>query len=521
MSAVEGTEEVALGTVVQLGPHKNADQIRTVAINEDGEPLVSLDDTYEVTGQESIRILTKSCNEFFNKGRLAKESMTCLNLSGCETFVPMFDKYNARLGGESFVDKLKSGFMVVVKAIITYVRKVVDWIVVRVKSLFGFTKTKKEISANQVYADELARQVASLIFSASESGGVSEEDKLRAQDYFYSLPSHVTGKEACGIIVKRGEEASAGIKRLSEAGAVIKHAATQVYSLSTEIGKIRSDYNHAMAEFRRGVGEGKLDKAVVNKLTESLNVVLPQEVVNKALKAVQDMSKEVYGIEVNGKGWTTNFRETAKAIDGQLGKQQMALTRDSAKMATRIAKDLADRVRSEPIGMNAKAIGEMGILIDEKDAELIRNVANKAESVTHLIGDYLAYCQRVSMYAEINNYCMEQLQRTEATVASVVSWHSKLTAIASAYLVRDLEKIQKWHDENKLYKQEHEEDPFKTEHGTPLLLLNQEDINRAMHPNGIGFSEEFVYAFRAFKDLPNVKKAINNLLRSLGVPMKV
>lgn len=521
MSAVDGSEEIALGTVVQLGPHKNADQVRTVGQTDDGEPLVSLDDTYEVTGQESIRVLVRSCKEYFNKGRLAKESMTCLNLTGCEGFVPMYDKYNARLGGEGFVDKLKAGFMVVVKAIITYVKKVVEWITVRIKSLFGFTKTKKEIAANQAYAEELQRQVGALIFTATGSGGLSQEDKDRAADYFFSLPPHITGKEACAIIVKRGEEAAPGMERLANSGSIIKHASDQIFGLSSEIGKIRSDYNHAMAEFRRGVADGKLDKGVINALTLSLNAILPDEVVDKALKAVSDMAKQVYGIEVKGEGWTKNFRETAKSIDGQLSKQQMALTPENVSMAKRIAKDLAARVRSEPIGMNAKGISDMGIIIDEKDAELIRNVANKAPSVTHLIGDYLAFCQRVSSYAEINNYCMEQLQRTEATVASVVSWHSKLTAIATAYIVRDLEKIQKWHDENKLYKQDSEEDPFKTEDGVPLLLLTQDQIVRVMNPNGIGFSEEFVQAFRAFKELPNVKKAINNLLRSLGLPMKV
>lgn len=519
MSDILGAEETELGSVIQLSPHQNATQVRTVAKPEDGEPLVSLDDVYEITGQETIGILVRSCQEYFGKGRLAKESMTCLNLAGTERFVPMYDKYNAILGGESFIDKLKKGFLTIINAIITYIKKVADWVVVRLKALFGFGKTETELAAIAKESTELNAKIVSLVGSAH--GNENQLGGLDTMELINSLPAYTTAKEAIIMVRNKAISAEETIKRLADSSKEIKAAEDALNEVLSQLKALKSRYDMNMANVRKLRDEGQARTPDIRELSESFNERLDDGLFEKMFKVTGDLLKSIYDIDISGVNMSNGFRARMKIFENQIVRENAPWTAASSNDYTRLEKGLVERVNANLSSDIASKVGEITKKIGSKQDAADIQAMSKLKGVENIFNNYLQFMTAYSLYVDMIETCANQLQNVKATIDTAVKWNASLKAITTAYLLKDADEVVKWHEENKGVI-----DPENSKHliknGRPVLLYSPSDLVKIHSTDKKDHvKQDILDVARALVQLPDNKKRCNNVLKSLGLQLRV
>ena len=515
-----GFEEGELGSVIQLSPHQNTSQVRAVAQPDDGEPLVSLDDVYEVTGQESIGVLVRSCKEFFGRGRLAKESMTCLRLSGFEGFVPLYDKYNARLGGEGFVDKLKKGFVTIITAIIGYIKKVVDWVVVRLKSIFGLSKSEKELAALAKESTELNSKLIALVGSAhSGENGTGALDTLT---FIKSLPAYVSSKEAITLVRNKAISGEDTIRRLGDSSKEIEAAENALNSALMEIKAMKSRYDSNMSNIRRMRDEGSLIRGDVNRLENSFGERIDDGIFERMFKVTTALLQKVYDIDISGLGMEPGFRSKMEEFNKQIVREKSPWLAASSGDYSRLEAGLIARVNANMNSDIASKVGDVAKTIGSKQDAIDIQSMSKIKGSEEIFNNSLHFMSAYSLYVDMLETCADQLQNIKATVDTAVKWHASLKAITSAYLMKDAEEIVKWHDENKGIVNP-DDSKHLIKNGRPTLLYSPSDLVRVHYSDekGTVIKQDLLDIARALLTTPDNKRRTNNLLKSLGLQLRV
>lgn len=509
--------EIELGSVLQLSPHGTTDQVRVVAQPEDGEPLLSLDDVYEVTGQESIQILTRSVTEYFRKGRLAKESMTCLNLSGCEGFLPVYDRYNARIGGESFVSKLKDGFLTIIKAIITWLKSVCDWAMLKIKTLFGFAKTEKEVAAAVQNLPEVRARVNNILLSAGDKGVVGLFP-INPNELLDTLPPAVTGKEAMTIVRNRTQSQEEVIRALIAVMPDLESTDALLKKSLQRAKQVKSNYTQLVSQLRKKVRGTDFDPSDLVDFGVGINKLLIEDLdYNALIERVQSLGERVYGLNMGQLGLDGSFKnaneqmKTAllskrEAIDPQLMNLYQQLSNNYVKISSAAAN----------IEVSPSALKDLKDMVSQEDAVLVRSLVDKYNGIANILGDYTEFSSKVARYNEALLLCADLVSRMRLTINSTVKWYNSLDLISMAYATKDVKKIAEAHEQLT----PGESGKFVTEGQGAYLLADDMVVLNHFYP-GFNTTEELVSITRNLAKLPEVSSAINNALREFNIPMKV
>ncbi|QDJ97079.1 virion structural protein [Aeromonas phage D3] len=513
---VTGTEEKKLGSVIQLSPHGQSENVRMISQPEDGEPLVSLDDMYEVTGQEAITKLVRSCNEYFKKGRLAKESMTCLNLVGAESFVPMYDKYNARLGGESFVKGLKDGFVAVIKAIIKWIKALTAWIINGVKTLLGFNKTEHECAIASENADSITKNVSALLGSVFETGKDEYTAWVNDTAMVEGIPNNLGNRNTVKVIHAKTLSAEESLAKMVANTEVINQVDKLIADSRAREQKAASDYKVAIARLRRKAKEEKVTESDVAEFVEELERIVFQDIKFRELaKTSKDLISSLFDIEIKDLGYDANFKELKELTRNQIITTQVkTFDRQEAVFAKALAGIKKRTADASTRFLDTKAMTAFSEIADEDDAIFIRGVSEITGN--GIMGDFATFKTRQRGYLELIETVTRVLASTKATMNSMVDYNSRLKAITAAYVVRDLEAIA---DYNKKISKENAD--ILTQGGGSLFFdMDDTSVLKSYYP-GLHVTDDLVLAIRNARELPKVKGAINNLLGSLGVGMRV
>lgn len=510
-------KEMELGSAVQLSPHGTTDQVRVVVQPEDGEPLLSLDDVYEVTGQESIGILVRSAREYFYKGRLAKESMTCLNLAGTESFIPVYDKYNARLGGESFVSKLKDGFIAVIKAIIAWLKAVGDWAVNKIKTLFGFSKTEKEIAAAVQNLPEVRGRINNILMGAGNKGAVGFFP-INPDELLNTLPDNVTGKEAMTIVRSRTQSQKDVIIALDNALPEIESTDAMLKKCVQRAKQAKSNYQQLIAALRKKVKGENFDPSDLVEFGAGINRLLMEDLdYNTVVDRVQILAEKVYGISLGQLGLDASFKEANEQIKTALVSKREAVDPELMSLYQKLSNNYVKiTIAASNIQVSPDALKEMRHIVSQDDATLIKSLVEKYNGIASILGDYTAFSSKVASYNEALMLCADLISKMRITVSSTVKWYNSLDLISMAYAAKDLAKIQAAHEQLTPGK----EADYLVEGKGAYLLVDDLAVVSHFYP-GLNTAEEFVAVTRDLAKMPQVTGAINNALREFNIPLKV
>lgn len=509
-------DEIELGSVIQLSPHAQTVQLTSGKDSTDDEPLISLDDVYEVTGQESINVIVKSAQEYFKHNRLHRDSLTCLKISGMESLLPIYDRMNARKGGESFIEGFKKGFLAIMKAIADFIKQVVSWCVVKVKTMFGFAKTEKETAAAAVYFDENVKPRLLNLFQDTFGKGPGA-GLISFDEFIKSLPESITAKEAMLIIKQRGETAEDAIVRMTKAASDIPVVIEEIRKSMQKSRIVKNRYQSLLRELKikvknDDVTEGDIVTFVAGLNHEVTDTLNPENCINIA----QRLCEKVFGVRIEGFGLEGGFKHANDVIKNNLERAKVHVNVELLGVYQGLADGyLSTMIQADNVKLDPSALDDFKVILDTDSNGVVNYIATKYPQFNSILGDYSQFGHQVSKYNEALSLCVTFVNDCKITVQSVTKWLTAMKTIAAAYVTQDIEKIVKAHETFT----PGNEDKYVADKGAYFLADDLKILN-SIYP-GRNWVEEGLTYTRAISQMPDVKKRINNLLGQLSVPLKV
>lgn len=431
-------ESVELGTVLQLTPHSPTSKVDTVERDKDTD-YVSLDEVYTVTGQEAIALLGAECREYLNSKRLSPSAFSVLRISGMENLMPGYDRMNAVKGGESFLDTLKKGFFVVIKAVKRFVIAVIDWVVLRCRTLLGFEKTEKELAI----ISETSTTAKTLLVGIINDIAKGEKLNLDVAELIDMLPDNVTTGEMFNVISDKNKSLEDQIDTLSKLNQRLEQASKQIVSAAANARRSRGIYTNAAKKLREAFKNRDSFSAadilefrtvIDNEIVTALD---PSGIATELKKLVD----EVYGVDLGTLGLDGQFKDN-------LNKQREILNATAPAIVTpEVAKRIISRKANLTQALNKASLAnyspeDMKVikdLISLDDAELLGAIVQAFPEMGEITASYTAYSSAISSYVNAMEILVNVVGNIRRSIASVVNWSNKVDKVISGYLANDVQ----------------------------------------------------------------------------------
>lgn len=438
---VKDDETAELGSVLQLSPHTPTNKTSNITRSEDGKEYISLDDVYEVTGGESFQVLAQNCRQWLKNKRLHQSGFNALMISGVEGLVPGYDRMNAVKGGESFLETLKKGFITIVKAVKKFVIMVVDWAVLRIRTLLGFEKTERELAIQADLSEDIKKELINILGDL----GSGEKVKLDLDELYGHMPGNLTNIDAFTIIQNKNKTVLEQVETLEGIHTELDKAEKLILSAGANARRSASRYQQANSKLKKAFADKEsFTMADIIEYRHTLDKEIMEELnAQPMLDLVSSLVEKVWGVELGEMGLDTAFKETLKKNQEKL----------AAISAVKIPEDLYARYRqmSENMGkamlkatnvrFDQNQLNHLKDLIDIKDAELVQAVEAFEPGTGALVPTYAAYTQSVSNYVTILEHLINIVGQVRRSVAGVVNWANKVDKMMIAYLSRDVATI--------------------------------------------------------------------------------
>lgn len=438
---VEKTDDdsVELSTVLQLSPHSPTDKTSTVK-RENGQELISLDETYEVTGQEALGVLAANCREYLNNKRLHPSAFSVLRVSGCEGMMPLYDRMNAVRGGESFLDKLKQGFLVIIKAAKKFLLAVIDWIVMRIRTLLGFEKTEKELAIVAEHSEDVKRELVSLLNSLIGADKV----ELSISEMFEALPDEVTQRDAFSIIYNRNKSTIDQIDTLAILQTKLEEVETTIKNAGHNARQSRGRYQQAVAKLRKAWEDKEtFSNADVIEframLDNEVGVILNPDPIRKQLSKLVD---EAYDIDLGSVGADKAFKQNLSSYKDVLEKSiPIRVTPGEYERVKKVGERMGAIMLKATAPFDPATLNFLKDVIEVKDAELIESIDAAFDKVGVLKMTYTSYCSTINEYTWALNQLITVSGNIRRSIAGIVNWSVKVDKLMLTYLSKDLKTI--------------------------------------------------------------------------------
>lgn len=441
------SESVELGSVLQLHPHKPTTKVNTVD-REDGKEYISLDDVYEVTGQEAIQLLAANCREYNKNKRLAPSGFHVLRLAGTESLIPGYDRYNAVKGGESWLEALKKGFIVIIKNAKRFIIAVIDWAVMRLRSLLAFEKTERELAIQAEIISLIKPKLGSLIAEIAEGEKVSFDVK----EMYAAMPGNMTAVDAFSIIrggINKG--ITAQMKNFQSVAKDLDDATKLMIASGMDAKNSRSRYQMAVRKLRQAFRDThsfseadvtEFRHAVDKELISSLDPVPMREALDKIIK-------RVYDIDLGNIGLDGAFKDNLRKQREELNKVvPVKVSEEEYEEYKTIAANLSKIVLKQSSSrFDANQLAELKDALEVKDAELIDQIQTMFPEHGVLSTSYTAYAAHISEYVSTMEYLVNVCGNVRRSIASVINWGNKVDRLMFSYITKDISTILAAEDE--------------------------------------------------------------------------
>lgn len=515
-------DSIELSTVIQLSPQTPTDKVSSVPKGKDGEEYISLDETYEVTGQESLHILAANCREYMNNKRLHPSAFSTLLISGCESMVPGYDRMNAVRGGESFLNTLKMGFLAIIKAAKKFLIAVIDWIVLRVRTLLGFEKTEKELAIVAEHSEDVKKQLAALLHSLIGA----EKVDLDIAEMYEALPGDLTQRDAFSIIYNRNKKAIDQLDTLASLQTRLSSIDELIKNSAHAARQSRGRYQQAVAKLRKAWEDKEsFSNADViefrNMLDNEVGVILNPTPIRKELASLID---EAYDIDLGSIGADKAFKQNLSAHKDTLDNTiPVRVTPEEYERVKKVIARMGTIMMKATTPFDASTLANLKDVIEVKDAELIESIDAVFDNVGVLKMTYTTYSSRVNEYTWALNQLIAVSSNIRRSIANVVNWSTKVDKLMFAYLSKDIKTI--INNEQELLNENGNKITAvynnKGERTDSTSNLNYDDLYLAKHPY-IGAA---LHVWRAKTgDLRNNYKIIERVnagLKALGVQSRI
>lgn len=435
-------DSVELSTVLQLSPHTPTDKVSVVK-GEEGQEYISLDETYEVTGQESLQILAANCREYMKNKRLHPSAFSVLKISGCEGLVPTYDRMNGVIGGESFLKALKNGFIAIIKAAKKFLIAVVDWIVLRVRTLLGFEKTERELAITAEHCDKVKEDIIGLL--SSIVGVDRPNDFILPAELYEALDGNVTQREAFSIIQSKNRTAVEQVEALESIRSQLRDVENTIATSSSVAKESRSRYQHAVDRLRKAWTdnqEGFTDADVIE-----FRAVLDDELAVKLnpMPIYQELTKlidKAYGIDLGSVGTSAKFKEQMSRYKNDLEKTvSVKVTPEQFERVKAVGEQMGRLLVKASIPYDERQLNIFKDIIELKDADLIEAIDVAYPSAGVLKMSYSAYCATVNDYIMALNLMIRTASDVRKSIAKIISWSNNVDKLMISYLSKDLKAI--------------------------------------------------------------------------------
>jgi hypothetical protein len=433
-------DSVELSTVLQLNTQKGTDQV-TVVKRDDGEQaLVSLDETYEVTGQESLNILAANCREYLNNKRLHPSGPSVLLISGCESMVPAYDRMNGVMGGESFLEKLKQGFITVVKAAKKFLLAVIDWIITRIRVLLGFEKTERELAIVAAHSEDTKRELIALLSSLIGA----EKVNIDVAELYEALPGDLTQRDAFSIVYNRNKKIVDQVDALASIQGRLDKVETLIKNAGHDARTSRGRYQQAVAKLRNAwKDQESFSSADVIEFRAMLDnevaVKLNPEPIRKELRELVDMA---YDIDLGGVGVDKAFKQNLTAQKDVLDKTiPVTISAADFERVKMVAGRMGTVLLNTQQPFDAATLGALKDVIEVADAQLIESIDAVFDKAGILKLSYTSYCSLINEYTWSLNQLISISSNVRKSIANIVNWSTKVDKLMFTYLSKDLKTI--------------------------------------------------------------------------------
>lgn len=438
---VKDDETAELGSVLQLSPHTPTNKIDTIERGKDGEAMISLDDVYEVTGQESFQIVAQNCREYLNKKRLHKSGFNALMISGVEGLVPGFDRLNAIKGGESFLETLKKGFITVIKAVKKFVITCVDWVILRIRTVLGFEKTEKELAIVAETSDAVKLELLGILGILANK----EKVKFDPDELYEYLPGNIQTTEAFSIIANRNKTVQEQVENMGALSDKLKGVEKAILDAGSNARASAGRYKAACDKLREAFGNKEsFSNADIVEFRHSLDKEIIEELDSgKLIDMLIEIVNEAYGIDLGEVGIDKDFKLQMDKIKVDLDKRYRGVvTADLYTKYAKISKHLVRNINLQAqVKFDANQLAKLKNMIEVDDAELLRQIAAFDPSAGVLIPTYSAYSAHVSNYVVVLEQLIKTTGEIRRSIGGIINWSNKVDKMMVTYMTRDVKAI--------------------------------------------------------------------------------
>lgn len=433
-------DSVELGSVIQLAPHTPTNRTNTVD-REASKEYVSLDETYSVTGQESLHILAANCREYAKNKRLSPSAFSVLLLGGCESMMPGYDRMNAVKGGESFMEALKKGFIAIIKAAKKFLLAAVDWIVSKVRLLLGFEKTEKELAIVSEKTDMVKGLLSSVLKKlVGTDAGIFDSGELYA-----ALPDAFTQKEAFGIVYEHNKTILNQVDALLKIQSKLVKADETIRKASQTAKQSRSRYRMAVDRLRKAAKSEST--FTLGDISEFRKEIEEEVVINLDARPIHDLLASIlgdlYGLDLGNFGVDKGFKQDIVKSMAQVTRLKPSIVSESDFAAVRqAAGNFAAHMRNAGgYTFDANELAVIKDQIDVSDAEMIESAARLSPEASDLKLTYTEYSSQVNNYTWYLNQLVTVVANVRKQIADVVNWSIKVDKLMFTYLTKDVKTI--------------------------------------------------------------------------------
>lgn len=512
------SDSVELGSVLQLSPHSPTTKVNKVD-REDGKEYISLDDVYEVTGQESFQILAANCREYLNNKRLAPSGLSVLMINGTEGMIPGFDRYNAVKGGESFLQSLKKGFLIIIKNAKRFLIAVLDWGVLRLRTLLGFEKTERELAIQNAVCKDLKKKLAMILKEISGDVDVKFDEK----ELFDALPPSIASDNAFSIIRGGAKDIKGQLAVFQSVVKTLDTAQATMIKSGMDAKNSRGRYQMAVRKLRQAWRDrNSFSPADITEFRHTLDKELVESLNPEPMrKLLDELIGKVYDINLGSVGLDSEFKDNLRKQREELNKTvQVKVTPEQYAEYRIVADNLAvTLLRQSTQTFDAGQWADLKDALDLKDAELIDEIQNAFPDNGVLTTSYTAYAAHISEYVSTMEYLVNVCGNIRRSIAGVINWANKVDKLMFSYISKDVSMILQAEDESLSKKTT---DALAKKDGSGNRVGSVMDIDyHALFLNRHPVFAKAISGYRLYtKQLREKYKMIdevNKLLKSIGV----
>lgn len=509
-----------LNTVIQLKPHERVVQFTNVQSDGEGGELVSLDELYEKTGQESITKFIDGFLSLINTKKLTKAQGQLARIKGCESWVDVSDKFNARKGHEGFFSAIKDGFVNFIKMIIKFISGIVKWILGIIGNLFGFGPTEKQTQFLIDNSREIRAKTVNLIALLGAKEKVFDPKK-----YLSMLPDNLTQKQQLAFFKSKLDNNAEAIKKYTEAIPVMEESKKAVDKMAKDAVRSSDVVDRAFKDLRIKFKSKRVTAADIlslittleNQTEYGLDLTKAHEELNKVYNAITGL--ELTDIEVG-----RHTKELSDEIKNKLETTVTFVNPKAEENAFERARELVfksnvfykGRNGAKEVTLGPSTIKKFDNIINLSDMELVKALNDNFQfTITEtqkLQGLYLTYSNRVKDFVMVVQEIVNILNKGTTAVKNIVQWYVKIEAVVSAYITDDITKVLEAH---KKWLTDAERKGLE-KNDKPVYLLDLEESFNNKYDGELNIPENMGELSKALLETPQIRGAVDNFFKSIA-----